>query len=126
MSAERFVEMLTASVPALAPIYREHLNDQDGELLPHVLMGDFTRGILALHRDAIAGVPGAEQALSRALALLDEGMGSGDEPVENLVSLSFLENLERDDPAYPDLKRRFGPALMRELKVMDDWRPGID
>jgi hypothetical protein len=40
MSGTEFIEMLMARVPSTRAVVDEHLTDQDGELLLHLLMAD--------------------------------------------------------------------------------------
>jgi hypothetical protein len=91
-----FVSWLIARHPGLAPILKEHLTDNDGELLAHVLFGDITRYAVDLARRA-AEEPEADARLLRLLedldpAILPEGE---DDPVDNLVWVSFVENARR-------------------------------
>ncbi len=42
-----FMTELVAQIPELEPLYSEHMQDNFGEMLPHVLMGDVTRFAVA-------------------------------------------------------------------------------
>lgn len=112
-SAAAFAVTLT-SIPALAPLYEEHLATY-GELLPHVLMGDVSRAVLDLHaRD--------DRALGGILERLEEGMRAGSEDIQELVAVSFAENVAAEAHADPAFRARFGPALELQLReILRAW-----
>ena len=112
-----FVDWLVAKHPRLAPILEEHMNDYGGELLPHVLFGDVTRHAADLARRG-ADDPDAADELQTLLEDLDEAMlpSEGDDAVDNLIWVSFVENAQRvtgdfEEPlrnrlrAFPNLAR---------------------
>lgn len=41
--SEQLVKRLVANFPDVDPVYREHLADMQGELLPYLLMADVAR-----------------------------------------------------------------------------------
>jgi hypothetical protein len=43
-------------------------------------------------------------------------MATGTETVQELISVSILENLDQDDENYESLKFSLGPSLREELK----------
>jgi len=110
------LDRLAREVPAIAELREAHLRDND-ELLPHLLMADVARFVASFFAGGTGSLVPApsDEALARTLALLDAGMGAGDESVDELVSVSFLENLE-GEPYMPELVSRLGPNLGRELE----------
>ena len=104
-----FVSRLASTSTELADTYREHLADQ-GELLPHVLMG-------AITRVAIASA-GSEQAhwLTELLEQLEAGLASGDDDIVELIGVSFVENLSGENAAIQRLIPFMGEALRKEVK----------
>jgi hypothetical protein len=115
-----FVDWLVAKHPRLAPIREEHLSDNGGELLPHVLFGDVTRHAAGLARRA-ADDPDADDELRRLLEDLNGAMlpvGADDDPVDNLIWVSFVENSQGvagdSEEALRDRLRSF-PNLARAL-----------
>lgn len=101
-----FPDQLRIAVPGFAQVYDEHVADHD-EVLPHVLLGELVRFLsseVELH--------GAEaEALKPAMLLLEQGMASKDQRVQELVAVSFLENLDAGEPSFPAIRRLFGPGL---------------
>lgn len=82
-----FVDQLLAAVPEIEPVVSEHLEDQDGELLLHLLMSDLLR--FAVH----ASRAGEGDVLPRLLAVVDRSLREGDNSVENAVALSFVAHV---------------------------------
>jgi hypothetical protein len=93
--AVAFVDWLVARHPTLAPIREEHMSDNGGELLPHVLFGDVTWHAADLARRA-SDDPDADDELRRLLEDLNGAMlpVGGDDPVDNLIWVSFVENAQ--------------------------------
>jgi hypothetical protein len=112
---DSFPENLRASVPGFERVYDEHLADYD-ELLPHVLLGDLVRFLsneVALHGPESA-------ALRQAMLLLEQAMASADPRLEELVAVSFLENLDADDPSFPVITSLLGPRLEEQFKRYEE------
>lgn len=118
MNNQSFAEKLVSEIPALAPLLAEHKSDNE-ELLPHVFFGDVTRYVSDLHKDSLKGNRNAEETLRKILSALEAGMASGVEDVQELISVSFLENLDSEDADFQELKRLFGPKLVDELKNLE-------
>ncbi|HPH65438.1 MAG TPA: hypothetical protein PLF40_06830 [Kofleriaceae bacterium] len=95
-----------------------HLSDNH-ELLPHVLMGDWTRSVLALQ--ARQGV--GHEEVQAALQTLEMAMAQGSSDLQELVVVSFLENLDPGTPELAELRKSFGPALAQAMNVFENWRP---
>lgn len=84
MTVELFAERLAAEVPEARPVLTQHGQD-DGGLLPHLLMPDLVRLCDS------AWVAADEDVLRRCLRLLDQALGEGDERVRDAVAVSFVE-----------------------------------
>lgn len=106
-----FVDELLAAVPEAGAIVAEHLADNDGELLLHLLMSDLLRMGVAAFGDGDGDV----QLARRLMDFIDTGFEDGDADVNNAVAMSFIE----DFGAYPGESDAFlvtwPPALRREL-----------
>lgn len=114
LSYENVTEGLLQRAPELRPLLDEHIQQYD-ELLPHVFFGDVTRFVMDRVR-AEGGAGNHDPVARRILGFLEDAMASSDENVQELVSVSFLENLDPSDPAYEELKAMLGPNLRRELE----------
>lgn len=104
-----FSEQLRARVPGFDRIYDEHLQQHD-ELLPHVLLGELVRFL----SDEIRRHGEHSATLHHAMGLLERGMGSADPRLQELVAVSFLENLDPADPAFRAIRKLFGPRLSEQ------------
>jgi hypothetical protein len=101
---------LQAAHPAIAALVATHLADHD-EVLPHLLMADITRWLVAR---------GPQPAV---LAILDRHFSEGDEHVQDVIALSFLENLLGEDTV---VRWALGPRLAAAFRRMENWRPDAD
>ena len=107
-----FVGPLSYRFPVLTETFAEHLADQDGEVLPHVFMGDVTRWLLERLR-----VHGPKDAtLREILGFLEEWFTRRNGRVDELLAVSFLENLPRSPEPGSELRSLLGPALREELR----------
>ena len=108
-SVEEFVFQLVSTSPELIEVHRQHLSDQ-GELLPHVLMGEITRLVVANVGDERV------KWLNTLLQQLEAGLIAGDDDVAELVVVSFVENLTGENAAILALIPGMGHVLRREVK----------
>jgi hypothetical protein len=113
---QRFVQRLVESFPSLVPALDEHLDDNFGELLPHVFLGDVVRWIVSMSSQKGATDPGSELAVF--LRELEGIFASGDNEIQELISVSFLENLPRLGEESAVIRTQLGPALAKELEVL--------
>src|SRR5687767_5332264 len=91
-----FVKAMVGRFEGLAPLLKEHVTDNLGEILPHVFFGDLTRYILALVATVSSG-GGLEprRELRDILDFLEESFSTGNQELQVLIGTSFLENLPR-------------------------------
>lgn len=76
-----FCQSLVNSFPELAPLWHEHRDGYD-EILPHVFFGDLTRWVVA-----------HAKSCKSLIRHLDEALRIGQPDVQNLIAVSFVENL---------------------------------
>ena len=108
---DNFTDQLRQDVPGFDIVYREHIADYD-TLLPHVLLGDLVR---FLSREV--ELRGAKSlALTKAMSLLERGMVSRDERLQELIAVSFLENLDPADASFSTVRALFGTKLQEQYK----------
>jgi hypothetical protein len=111
---EQLVAELVERFPGLRDQFDEHVRDNE-EVLPHVFFGDVTRYVLDLYRRSREGDSAARAELQALLAFLDERFAAGGPDEQNLLAVSFVENLPKpheDDDGIRDL---LGPHLSAEL-----------
>ena len=104
---EQFVSALLQVAPDFEPQNRGHVGFNE-ELLPHLLMGDFTRWFIELGRRATD--------VTKLASFLDESYQTGDDDVRELLSVSFLENLYQAGDDYALVRTGLGPILRQELR----------
>ena len=109
-----FIDLLRSAVPGVENLYREHIADNE-ELLQHVLLGDLTRFVL--NEAETHGKDGA--VLRQIMPLLEAGMGSNDEKLQELIAVSFLENLLPEDDGFDVVRPWFGPKLEEQYLKVD-------
>jgi hypothetical protein len=107
---------LRAAVPEFGPTIDEHLADHH-EVLLHVLFGDLTRFVVTAH------ARGDTDVGQRSLAFLDRALREGDEYVQNLVAVSFVENVGPWDPTHREFIESWPEALRAEAERQHDWKP---
>ncbi len=97
--------------------------DFNQELLPHVLFGDLTRWVIDLYRQAEGHWSSQErqdQILDRTLAFLEQKFSDPqDAAAQDLIAVSFLENLHQAGPDYDGIKERLGPGLRNWLSRLE-------
>jgi hypothetical protein len=104
----QFVHDLVDAFPRFHEALSDHLSWND-EVLPHVFFGDVTRAVEA---DARAGQTDELPAL---VAFLERRFVTGDEAVQNVICVSFLEYI--DDAVRPFL----GPVLTAALHEVEEY-----
>jgi hypothetical protein len=109
-SALEFVEWLVARHSDLKPLYGQHI-DNNSELLPHVFFGDVTRSYEQLCAE------GRVVEAQNLVADIDTGLQgeSQYDEVDNLIHVSFLENLghEKGRPTWEILTPRLKAGFDR-------------
>jgi hypothetical protein len=86
----------------------DHIAFND-EVLPHVFFGDVTRYIV---KGFDLRSPNRAEAC-QLLALFERGLEEGDEDVDNLICVSFLEGLPVEEQ-YHRIRGAMGPLLRTE------------
>jgi hypothetical protein len=107
-SLTTLTQELVGAEPALRAVLDAHLADQGGEFLGHLFMADVTRWLVA------------HGPVPAVIAVLERSLVEGDEAVQDVIALSFLENLEPEDRT---VRAALGPRLRAALDVQEDWPP---
>ncbi len=107
------VDRLVEACTTLKPLFDEHLEDNFGEVLPHVFLGEVTRHLVG----EAAGDAGS-RAVETTLRQLEDEFASGTDEVKEFIAVSFLENLPESPAPGLDLRLRLGPSLKAELSRM--------
>lgn len=112
-STVAFVGALFHRFKVLQPLLEEHLDDQDGEVLPHLLMADVERWAEA---EIAKSDESARAFVREVLAFLEVAYATQGSEVEELIAVSFLEHLPRPGEPGSQLRALLGPRLAEELR----------
>lgn len=96
--------VLAARFGGLKTVYDEHIQDFD-ELLSHIFLADVTRYVLA-----------AKPESREIVQTLENVFAGGDDAVENLIQVSFVENIETETEMESILEGVSGSSLRDEWK----------
>lgn len=113
ISFTSFIRLLLHEIPELKLVYDQHIDDYD-ELLEHVFMGDVTR-----FAEQLYVTDPRSECLIRLLRFLDKSYAVEDEKLKELISVSFLENLSRDEEFFEGFRGLLGETLSEELSKYD-------
>lgn len=104
------VRRMVRSIPALQPMVREHEEDNDGEILSHVILSNIVRWA----GDHI----GDDASVARAVVeFLNREYGHPNPWVKNLVIVSGVEML----PNPGETGEEMVDWLTPQLRAMDPW-----
>jgi hypothetical protein len=109
MDPLEFTAMVAGVDREAQQVVQEHLEDNDGELLLHLLVADLLR---LAHTWFELGMT---DALTRLLAVVGAGLTDGDEGVENAVAVSFVEDSGWWDQASQAFIAAWPAALQAEV-----------
>jgi hypothetical protein len=104
-----FIDRLEAEVPEATSVVAEHLADNDGELLVHLLFSDLLRLTVSNFHNGQLGVT------DRLLAFVDRCLREGDDYIINAVSVSFVEHFGALPGETDELLDRWPTGLHQEL-----------
>src|SRR4051812_43803920 len=94
LTYRNFVQQLLDEVPEFTPMYKEHVEFNNGEILPHVLLGDFVRFLFGTYKAISSDATNTDQGrliVQRSLELMERAIVNTDEELQNLIGVSFVE-----------------------------------
>lgn len=115
---ERFVAEIANHFPSLGAALTAHKEDNFGTILPHVFFGDVTRWASLVTLATAAESLRHIKELTSVLGYLENAYSSGDEELQELISVSFLENLPRPGERGAQIRQLLGSALSAQLKAI--------
>ena len=110
-----FVRSLVARFPTLKATLDEHKEDNHGEILPHVFLGDVTRHVLALLPLASSNTSAGREIVD-ILEVFEHSYSSGNSELRELISASFLENFPQVGEDGAEVREMVGPVLRTQLE----------
>jgi hypothetical protein len=121
-----FIDRLLEQMPEFGVAFRDHV-DYHETVLPHVLMGDFTRWTIEQYRRAAQQDNEARAVLLRAFGFLESEYATDRQGgVQELISVSFLENLHQAGADLEGIAAQLGPKLRAELRRYTGWPPRVN
>ncbi|WP_019876260.1 DUF7674 family protein [Sporichthya polymorpha] len=96
--------------PQLLPILEDHLEANDGEVLPHLLLSDVIRF-------AAANWSSQPAMAASIMRWIDNAYACGDEATQELIVVSGVEMIPDPGEAGSELRHLLG----EDLRVMDPW-----
>jgi hypothetical protein len=111
-----FARKIALLSPVVTGLFDVHVKDNFGEVLPHVFLGEVTRHVIALVRDASKHTVRPE--LKTILDTMEDGYVTGSLETRELIEASFLENLPKTKEPGSKVREMVGPNLGIKLKTM--------
>ena len=108
-----FLGHIVRELPAQLPILQEHLEDNEGELLPHLFIADIHRWA-----ERIVKCEPDSRGLEHLLRILEQAWGEADPDITELISVSFLEHFARPGEPGSELRSMVGAGLGKQLHVI--------
>ncbi len=117
---ENLAETLSLRVPEFKDRVEQHIREQLGTPLPHVLFEDFTSYFLEhLSLDKKGGP--SEVILLKCARLIEDLLESDDVMIQNVVAVSFLEyTFESYKPIYKKAQEYFLPKTKAMLVDLEE------
>lgn len=109
LDAARFVERLGTLAPSSLPVVAAHLEDNDGELLLHLLLPELLRKAVNDFNE------GQSTDAQQVVDAVGQGLTDGDAYVENAVAVSFVEGYGAHEGENDEFLALWPAALRREL-----------
>ncbi|WP_406279094.1 hypothetical protein OH799_11380 [Nocardia sp. NBC_00881] len=103
-----FIRGLADLEPEIRPLIAEHVHDYD-EILPTLLMSDIARWVTRVARDH----EDPPARLAPLFARLEDAWGDGQNPVSDLIAVSFVENIFDES----EVVKLLGPKLARHYRI---------
>ena len=114
-----FIDRLCDAFPSIARLRSEHLQDNYGELLAHLFLGDVARYAISLFDSTSDS---ARRELTSLSGFMEREYTTGTPSVRDLIDLGFLENLAGPPEAYWRIRTVLGPELRKAIEEM--WPSG--
>jgi hypothetical protein len=109
LTAAQFLERLRSLVPETEPTVHEHLLENYGELLLHLLTADLRRLAIAWFSEA------RDEPLHRLLDVVATGLREGDDHVRDAMAVSFVEDTGWWEPEMHPFIATWPAGLAHEL-----------
>jgi len=113
-----FIESLTSSFPELRSLLETHLADNAGEVLHHVFLGEVVFWLVKLY-SAHKGDHESMLLIHRLITFIEDAFVRGDEATQELIAVSFVENLPSTGEPGASIRQFLGPALEEQFQRLN-------
>lgn len=107
---------LCLEFPELRALLQEHLEDYES-LLPHLLLADLTRWLVARRSERGSDDP----VLRSVLEFLERHFVAGGEHMSELIAVSVLETMPLMSEEGAEIRELLGPAMRAHLERYLTW-----
>lgn len=115
MNESALMNRLTTEFPELEPLLQEHLVDQEGEMLPYLLMADVSRW-------AQENSTQRPDRVAQLMRWLEQEFAAGDGAIKDLIGVGFVEMLP-ETPKGDAVLSLLGPMLREVAHDMNLFEP---
>jgi hypothetical protein len=117
---EAFARQLAELSLSLTVLFDEHSEDNFPEVLPHIFLYDVVLHVVGLVQEiAYQNSSSARSELICILAMIELNFESGNPEIEELIAVSFLENLPMHAETGYEIREYLGPKLLCELRKIE-------
>jgi hypothetical protein len=118
------IDRLVARFPGLRAAFDGHLAANFGEVLPHVFMYDvalYAKHLVVASTDStdLDRASSSNREVQEIFDFFEREFSTGNEEIQGLISVSFLESLPTPGEPGGDLRSLLGPNLSAELRMID-------
>ena len=109
-----FMNQLVARLPEVAKVIHARRQEERGQILPYMEMGDLISwlGLMqARSRGSRAAGDRARVVVREFLEELENQFEVGNQDVDNLIAVGFLEGLRLTDDEFPSLRAMLPPRM---------------
>lgn len=106
--ATEFVRYLSQKYSWIAPVFQEHREKYGNNILPHVFFGDLVRTM----EESVVSNNLSEVELSKFIDDMEHYLEYGGEAIQELIVVSFLENIEKNTLLHTKVIKFFGAKLL--------------
>lgn len=105
----QFIEDLVSLAPELRTLVEIHRFDNDGELLPYVFLNEVVAWLIDLYLAEGANEE-IQHFIQQLMVFMEAAFVQGDDATQELIAVSFIENLPSTGEPAAALRRFLGPV----------------
>lgn len=114
-----FARLLVAQFGELRGIFDDNLADSSDEVLPHNFLSDLARFVVSEFMATAGSASVGSDRFQQILDFLESAFESGNEGVQEVIAVSFLELLPNPGQPGGEIRSRLGPKLADELRTIE-------